>query len=37
MLGYIIFALVLLFGSLFIATFITACIDYLLTKHRKDK
>lgn len=37
MLGYIIFALVLLFGSLFIATFITACIDYLLTKHRRDK
>lgn len=38
MLRMIGFAIILLISSLVLATIITACIDYIMTKHnRKDK
>lgn len=34
---YILVGLIILVVSVIVATFITACIDYILTKHKGDR
>lgn len=34
---YILVGLIILVVSVIVATFITACVDYILTKHKGDR